>query len=280
MAWRRPRRSACVASAALLGILVCGAAGAAGARRPPDRVTQRAIAQARGDGLDGPGYVVRVGTGPVDICAAPSLAGTTIIGTRVASLEGRTANLAGGVTAGDAEVAFEFSARRSDDSHRMRLRANRYGAQNPFLDDERPALAGQTSFWAIRIGGDACVVFAVTPVADAAQARAAIDDRTDLPLDPGAPGVAPPELTHRIEPLFSAESRRHLGSGGSFKVRLLADVDASGAVRFVHLLRRATHYAVNEDAMHAILQWRYRPATRDGVAVAVQFRVDVTFSVS
>jgi len=97
----------------------------------------------------------------------------------------------------------------------------------------------------------------------------------------GGPGVdggaghpiVPPKLLYKIEPEFSEEARKAKYQG---IVVLSIVVDTDG---------KPAHFAIvsglglglNEKAIEAVTQWRFRPAFRDGKPIAASARIEVNF---
>jgi protein TonB len=102
------------------------------------------------------------------------------------------------------------------------------------------------------------------------------DDFPDEILIPRVGGVTIPELIHSIQPLYPETSRRLRQEG---TVILEAVITASGAVHDVRVVA-SRGPLLDEAAMAAVRQWRYRPATLDGRAVAVRLTVTVRFGLS
>jgi TonB family protein len=89
-------------------------------------------------------------------------------------------------------------------------------------------------------------------------------------------GVVLPEIVKKIEPVYPAYARDHRISG---KVVLQATVMKDGSVHFVHILK-STDPSLNDAAVEAVRQWRYKPALKHGAAVPVQYTIRVDFHVS
>jgi TonB family protein len=85
------------------------------------------------------------------------------------------------------------------------------------------------------------------------------------------PGVAYPELMHKVEAGYSEEARRAKFQGLCF---IQAAVDANGNVVDTRLLR-SLGLGLNEKALEAIKQWKFKPGTLNGNPVTMW--VTVTF---
>jgi periplasmic protein TonB len=86
-------------------------------------------------------------------------------------------------------------------------------------------------------------------------------------------GVSAPQVIHSVEPQFTAEARQQ-DFQGSVAIQLI--VDAQGNPQSVHVVRRAG-LGLDEEAIAAVKQYRFRPAMYQGHAVAVQMVIDIDF---
>jgi len=86
-------------------------------------------------------------------------------------------------------------------------------------------------------------------------------------------GVTLPQLIHKVEPEFTDEARkaRHQGV-----VRMRLVVGSDGLVQRAELTNRLG-LGLDERAIEAVRQWRFRPGTRNGRPVNVEAEVEVTF---
>lgn len=102
-------------------------------------------------------------------------------------------------------------------------------------------------------------------------------------LPPGPPGlddvfkpggeVIEPVLVHRVEPIYPDLARRLRLEGVVF---LQAIIAKDGSVEEVRVVG-SVHPLLDEAAVQAIGQWRYRPGTLRGTPVRVQLTVKVEF---
>lgn len=89
-------------------------------------------------------------------------------------------------------------------------------------------------------------------------------------------GITPPVLTSSVNPKYPASARR---SGKQGTVVMTVVIGSRGSVQEVTIVRPLSP-ALDRAAVAAVKRWRYRPATKDGRAVAVysvvnlQFRLD------
>ena len=86
-------------------------------------------------------------------------------------------------------------------------------------------------------------------------------------------GVTAPVVIHRVEPDYPDEARKARFQGS---VMVYVEVDEQGRVRGIRVEKPAG-LGLDEKAIEAVKQWRFRPATRDGRPVAVPARIDVSF---
>jgi protein TonB len=88
-------------------------------------------------------------------------------------------------------------------------------------------------------------------------------------------GVSSPELIFKVDPEFSEEARRAKFMG-IVLVNLI--VDQQGRPVNVHVLR-GVGMGLDEKAVAAVKQYKFRPAMEKGKAVAVELNVEVTFQI-
>jgi len=79
------------------------------------------------------------------------------------------------------------------------------------------------------------------------------------------PRVSGPILVYKVEPSYTEDARKARVSG---MVLVSLAVDASGKPLNVTLLKGLGH-GLDEKAIEAVGQWRYRPGMKDGVAATV-----------
>ncbi len=86
-------------------------------------------------------------------------------------------------------------------------------------------------------------------------------------------GVTAPVVIHRVEPDYPDEARKAKFQGS---VLVYVEVDEQGRVKGIRVAKPAG-LGLDEKAIEAVRQWRFRPATRDGRPVAVPARIEVSF---
>ena len=87
------------------------------------------------------------------------------------------------------------------------------------------------------------------------------------------PGVQPERLIHNVRPVYPELAKQAHIQG---TVRLAALIDENGIVERLRLI--SGHPFLVKATFDAVKQWQYRPATYDGVPVAVVTIIDVNFS--
>jgi periplasmic protein TonB len=85
--------------------------------------------------------------------------------------------------------------------------------------------------------------------------------------------VSAPRLVYGPEPEFSEEARKSKYQGVAV---LWAVVGPDGRVRDLRI-QRSLCMGLDEKAIAAVKTWRFEPAHKDGVPVAVQIAVEVNF---
>jgi len=86
-------------------------------------------------------------------------------------------------------------------------------------------------------------------------------------------GVSAPQVIHSVQPQFTPEARRS-NYEGSVAVQLI--VDSQGFPQDVHVVRHLG-MGLDEEAIAAVKQYRFRPAVYAGHSVSVQMIIDVDF---
>lgn len=86
-------------------------------------------------------------------------------------------------------------------------------------------------------------------------------------------GITPPRAIYDPEPEYSDEARRVKHQG---VVILSVIVDQEGRPREIRLAR-SLGMGLDEKAIEAVKKWRFSPGMKDGIPVAVQVNVEVSF---
>lgn len=87
-------------------------------------------------------------------------------------------------------------------------------------------------------------------------------------------GVSPPTVLQRVEPQYSEEARKARYQG---TVVLEAIVRRDGTCDIIRVVR-SLGFGLDENAMQALKQWRFRPGMRNGVPVDVSLNIEVNFN--
>jgi len=82
--------------------------------------------------------------------------------------------------------------------------------------------------------------------------------------------VTPPGIVHRLEPLYRAEQ-----SQGPVVLDVVVQED--GTPKIVRVIQSQS-WKLDESAITAVEQWRFSPATKDGMPVRVRLNVAVDFN--
>jgi len=85
--------------------------------------------------------------------------------------------------------------------------------------------------------------------------------------------ITPPQLIYKVEPEFSEEARKAKFSG---MVLLAIEVDAAGHPRAFRVIQ-SPGLGLEEKAIDAVKQWRFRPGYQDGKPVVTGATVEVNF---
>jgi TonB family protein len=96
----------------------------------------------------------------------------------------------------------------------------------------------------------------------------------DKPMHIGGT-VLPPKVIYSVSPTFTEQARRQPFSGN---VQVYLWVDEHGNPSHVRVVR-GVGMGLDEKAVEAVRQYKFKPATRDGVPVKVDLYIDVNFQV-
>ena len=99
----------------------------------------------------------------------------------------------------------------------------------------------------------------------------------DGPYRPGSNGVTFPRLLREIAPQYTNAALQARVQG---IVELLAVVNADGSVGGVWVTRPLDReFGVDDEAVRAVRQWRFAPATQNGKPVAVVVPIELRFTI-
>jgi TonB family protein len=87
-------------------------------------------------------------------------------------------------------------------------------------------------------------------------------------------GVTSPIVVYRVEPTYSEEARKAKYQG---VVVLQAIVRKDGTIEILKVVR-GLGLGLDENAIAALKQWKFRPATKNGVPVDVALNIEVNFT--
>ncbi len=87
--------------------------------------------------------------------------------------------------------------------------------------------------------------------------------------------VRAPIVIYSVDPEFSEEARKAKFSGN---VQVALIVDANGMPKNIRV-ERGVGMGLDEKAVEAVRQYRFKPATKDGKAVPVEIYVEVNFQI-
>lgn len=86
-------------------------------------------------------------------------------------------------------------------------------------------------------------------------------------------GVSAPQVVHSVQPEFTPEARQ-ANYEGTVSIQLI--VDSQGNPQAIHIIRHLG-MGLDQKAIQAVQQYRFRPAVYQGHPVAVQMVIDVEF---
>jgi protein TonB len=87
--------------------------------------------------------------------------------------------------------------------------------------------------------------------------------------------VRPPELTYKVDPEFSEEARKAKFSGN---VQVYLWIDEQGNPSHVKVIR-GVGMGLDEKAVEAVRQYKFKPAMQNGKPVKVDLYIDVNFQI-
>jgi len=87
-------------------------------------------------------------------------------------------------------------------------------------------------------------------------------------------GVAPPTVLTRVDPEYSDEARQAKLQGAVILEAIISEEGIPKVTRVV----RSLGLGLDENAVAAIEQWRFRPGMKDGRPVKVALNIEVTFN--
>jgi protein TonB len=88
-------------------------------------------------------------------------------------------------------------------------------------------------------------------------------------------GVSSPEVLSKVNPGYSEDARQNKISGD---VLVYLEVDQDGLPQHVRVIRGVGH-GLDEKAVEAVKQYKFKPATKDGRPVKVAMNIKVNFQI-
>jgi TonB family protein len=103
-----------------------------------------------------------------------------------------------------------------------------------------------------------------------------LSSAADSGFYPIAGGLSsPPLLLRQVEPAYTEEARAARVHGA---VVLQVEIDPSGKVAMTHItVIRSLGLGLDEKAIEAVKQWKFKPATRNGTPVTAKATIEVNF---
>jgi TonB family protein len=89
----------------------------------------------------------------------------------------------------------------------------------------------------------------------------------------GEEGVTPPKVLSKIEPAYTPEARDAKIEG---TVGLSVEIDADGLAKNIQITR-SLDGGLDQNAVAAIGQWRFKPGEKNGKPVRVGAKIEVNF---
>ncbi len=87
------------------------------------------------------------------------------------------------------------------------------------------------------------------------------------------PGVTPPTLLSKVEPVYTEAARNAKIEGA---VMLSTEIDTEGLAQNIQVLK-GLDGGLDQSAIAAVSQWRFKPGKKDGKPVVVEARIEVNF---
>lgn len=127
---------------------------------------------------------------------------------------------------------------------------------------------------------------AIAPVAERQStpppaAASTTQDPAEKPWSPAGvfrmdQGVTAPEVIQEVKPLYTAAAMRARIQG---LVEVAAVIESDGTIGEVRVVRSLDkEFGLDEQAVGAIKQWEFKPGTKDGIAVPVLVKIELTFT--
>lgn len=124
----------------------------------------------------------------------------------------------------------------------------------------------------------AFVLFLVGAVPMAAGAASVLRTRQQDSSQAQRPGdgVTMPVVVYEVKPKYTPEAREAKIQGTVLLEAVVLETGAVGEVKIVRSLDSV--YGLDDEAVKAMKQWRFKPGTKDGKPVAVRVEVEMSFT--
>ena len=113
------------------------------------------------------------------------------------------------------------------------------------------------------------LILSVAPVVGSAQSKAKATDEAVAITE----GITPPRLSEVASPDYTAEAKKKKIEG---TVTLMIVVDKKGDVVDAKVVK-GLGYGLDENAIIAVKEWKYKPAEKDDQPITVKMEVTVDF---
>lgn len=105
------------------------------------------------------------------------------------------------------------------------------------------------------------------------QENSSTETRQGEPIYKPGPGIKPPRATYRPVPEYDDKDRKKKVNG---TVVLSVIVTKDGGAADIKVTKSLTP-GLDKQAIKAVSQWRFDPATKDGEPVAVRIEIETSF---
>ena len=89
------------------------------------------------------------------------------------------------------------------------------------------------------------------------------------------PGIEPPKVIHQEEPDYTEKARK-AGIEGTVLLRIVITVE--GVPTDIRVTK-SLDAGLDKEAVKAVSRWRFEPARKDGVPVAIEANIEVNFRI-
>ena len=110
-------------------------------------------------------------------------------------------------------------------------------------------------------------------IVETIQGRLTVQDFLDPVPQRIVKGVTPPRVSEKTPPGYSHEARLAKREGTVVLSVVVTETGYPASLRLI----RSLGFGLDEEAVHAVRQWRFYPGTKDGDTVPVQATIEVNF---